>query len=90
MTTYMMYNTHRYIWHLGLKNLKIKNCEGHDQIPQRKLYDGIDQFINPLGTLFDKIYYQKCISNQWHIAKVTPLFKKSQSIKLLNINQFQT
>ena len=32
-----------------VKQLKIKNCEGYDRIPQRFLIDGIDILIRPLS-----------------------------------------
>ena len=32
--------------------------------------------INPLATLFDKIYHQNTIPDQWLIAKITPIHKK--------------
>ena len=31
-----------------IEQLKIKNCEGYDHIPQRILIDGIDILVNPL------------------------------------------
>ena len=39
-----------------VKQLKIKNCEGYDRMPQRFLIDGIDILINPLLQLFSLIY----------------------------------
>ena len=57
-------------------SLKIKNCEGHDYIPQWILLDWIDFLKNPLFTLFNKIYIQKIILEQWLISKVIPIHKK--------------
>ena len=59
-----------------LKDIKPKNCEGYDRIPQRILTDGAEILINPLKSLFDKIYTQKTIPEQWSIAKVIPIHKK--------------
>ena len=54
-----------------VKQLKLKNCEGYDRIPQRILIDGIDILINPLSQLFSLIYREKLIPEQWLIAKIT-------------------
>ena len=59
-----------------VKQLKLKNCEGYDRIPQRILIDGIDILINPLSQLFSLIYREKLIPEQWLIAKITPIHKK--------------
>ena len=59
-----------------VKQLKIKNCEGYDQIPQRFLIDGIDILISPLSKLFSLVYRDKQIPEQWLIAKITPIHKK--------------
>ena len=38
-----------------VKSLKIKNSEGYDRIPQRILFDGLDQLIDiPLQLCFPK------------------------------------
>ena len=59
-----------------IKQLKIKNCEGYDRIPQRFLIDGIEILIKPLFKLFSLIYRDKQIPEQWLIAKITPIHKK--------------
>ena len=56
-----------------VKQLKLKNCEGYDQIPQRFLIDGISILINPLTKLFSLIYSTKLIPEQWLIAKIVPI-----------------
>ena len=58
------------------KTLKSKNCEGHDRIPQRVLKDGIDILKYPFSILFNQIYLQKKLPEQWLIAKMTPIHKK--------------
>ena len=37
-----------------LQNIKIKNCEGFDRIPQRILVDGAQVLITPLKGLFHR------------------------------------
>ena len=55
--------------------LKRKNSEGYDRIPQRVLVDGIEHLLDPLTHLFNLIYNQKKIPEQWLIAKTIPVFK---------------
>ena len=59
----------------SLKLLKVKNSEGFDRIPQRILADGADVLIGPLAGLFDRIYHQKTVPDQWLVAKTIPVFK---------------
>ena len=65
-----------------LRDIKIKNCEGYDHIPQRVLADGAEILLTPLSTLFSKIYTQRSIPEQWSIAKVIPIHKKVQKATL--------
>ena len=67
-----------------IKNIKIKNCEGYDRIPQRVLVDGYTILETPLGVLFEKIYNQKTIPQQWLISKITPIHKKGQKTPIEN------
>ena len=53
-----------------VKQLKMKNCEGYDRIPQRILIDGISILIAPLSKIFSLIYSTKLIPEQWLIAKI--------------------
>ena len=50
-----------------MSDIKIKNSEGYDRLPQRIIVDGATVLINPLTTLFNKIYHQKTIPDQWLI-----------------------
>ena len=68
----------------AIKSMKPKNCEGHDRIPLRILIDGIQILIAPLSTLFNKIYNQKKIPEQWLISKVIPIHKKGPSTEIQN------
>ena len=67
-----------------LKTIKNKNCEGFDRIPQRILSDGAEILAVPLGGLFEKIYRQKKIPEQWSIAKVIPIHKKGLKTDIEN------
>ena len=60
--------------------LKQKNSEGLDRIPQRVLLDGIEHLVAPLATLFEQIYTQRSIPQQWLVAKTIPIFKNKGDI----------
>ena len=68
----------------SMKGLKVKNCEGCDLIPQRILADGIESLIDPYSKLFNRIYTQKTIPEQWKMAKITPVFKKGKKEEISN------
>ena len=68
----------------AVMHLKIKNCEGHDRIPQRLLTDGIHILIKPLTVLFSKIYMQMNIPQQWLFSKIVPVPKKGIKSKIEN------
>ena len=68
----------------AVKTLKPKTCEGHDRIPLKILKDGIDILKFPLSYLFNQIYLQQKIPEQWLIAKITPIFKKGNKNKIEN------
>ena len=67
-----------------ISSIKIKNSKGFDRIPQRILVDGASILIEPLSKLFEKIYNQKTIPEQWLIAKIVPTHKKDPN-KILKI-----
>jgi hypothetical protein len=46
-----------------------------DRIPQRIFLDGADILMNPLTVLFEKVYYQKNVLDQWLEAKTIPVLK---------------
>ena len=56
-----------------LKQLKSKNCEGYDRIPQRILLDGVDALLTPFSKLFAMIYRDRVLPRQWLISKITPI-----------------
>ena len=64
--------------------MKPKNCEGHDRIPLRFIADGMQILIKPLTVLFNKIYQQKKIPEQWLISKVIPIHKKGDVSDISN------
>ena len=68
----------------AMKEIKLKNSEGEDRIPQRILVDGMNQLIGPMSTLFEKIYNQKKIPEQWLMSIVTPVFKKGKKDEISN------
>ena len=68
----------------AVKTLKSKTCEGHDRIPLKILKDGIDILKLPLSYLFNQIYLEKKIPEQWQIAKITPILKKGNKNKIEN------
>ena len=61
--------------------LKPKNSEGFDRIPQRVLLDGTEHLLQPLTTLFDQVYKQRKIPNQWLVAKTIPIFKNKRETR---------
>ena len=67
-----------------LKETKTKNCEGYDRLPLRVLKDGAPVLAEPLSSLFQKIYEEKNIPEQWKISKVTPLLKKGNRHEITN------
>ena len=58
-----------------LTNLKGKNSEGYDRIPQRILRDGAESLVKPMSKLFKLIYDNTTIPEQWKIAKTIPVYK---------------
>ena len=67
-----------------IDSLKPKNCEGFDRIPVRILYDARKSLLPSLIILFQKIYDQQSIPEQWKVAKVIPIFKKGSKTKIEN------
>ena len=68
----------------AIKSLKAKNCEGFDRIPVRIITDGITELTPILTHLFNLIYLQKRIPDQWKVSKVIPLYKKGTPNKIEN------
>ncbi len=64
-----------------IKSLKSKNTEGFDRIPQKILLDGVEQLVQPMSVLFNLIYNEKTVPDQWLIAKTIPVFKNKGDIK---------
>ena len=74
---------------LAVKSLKTKNCEGHDRLPQRILIDGIEILINPLVELFQKIYEQRKLPQQWLFPKQHLSLKRAHPKTSKTTGQFQ-
>jgi hypothetical protein len=67
-----------------IKSIKIKNYEGFDRIPQRVLVDGISNLLSPLTALFQFIYNERKVPDQWIVSKIIPIFKKGDKTKIEN------
>ena len=67
-----------------IKSIKIKNNEGFDRIPQRVLVDGISNLLSPLTALFQLIYNERKVPDQWIVSKIIPIFKKGDKTKIEN------
>ena len=70
--------------HDALNSIKIKNCEGYDRIPQRILIEGSEILLPPIAKLFELIYEQKSIPQQWSISKIIPIHKKGPKTNIQN------
>ena len=70
--------------HDALMSIKIKNCEGYDRIPQRILNEGCELLLPPVRKLFELIYEQKTIPQQWLISKIIPIHKKGPKTHIEN------
>ena len=68
----------------ALESIKIKNCEGYDRLPQRILNEGKTILIKPVTKLFELIYHNKIIPEQWSISKIIPIFKKGSKTDIEN------
>ena len=52
-----------------MQSLKLKNSEGYDRIPQRIIVDGAEHLITAYPGLFNRIYSQVRVPEQWLISK---------------------
>ena len=68
----------------AMKEIKLKNSEGCDRIPQRILLDGIEILAGPMTTLFNKIYLQKKLPEQWLMSVIIPVHKKGKKDEITN------
>ena len=64
-----------------MMNLKIKNSEGYDRIPQRILVDGVEILSSPMSRLMNMIYVHKSVPDQWLVAKTIPVYKNKGATK---------
>ena len=70
-----------------VKSLKIKNSEGFDRLPQKILFDGLDHLIDPLTSLFSKIYYSKEIqTTETHKKMKTSIYRLLDCTMHFNLN----
>ena len=63
---------------------QVKNSEGYDPIPQRILVDGIDHLVIPQAHLFNQIYHNNQLPDQWLISKVCPIHEKGSKNEIEN------
>ena len=68
----------------ALKSIKIKNSEGYDRIPQRIFNEAKSILIRPITRLFELIYNNNQIPEQWSISKIIPIFKKGSKNSIEN------
>ena len=68
----------------AIKSLKSKNCEGFDRIPLRALIDSTQITLPILAHLFNQIYEQKVIPEQWKISRIIPIPKSGDPHKIEN------
>ena len=64
-----------------IESNKVKNTEWYDRIPQRVIVDGICHLLKPLTKLFNLIYNQKTVPDQWLVSE---FHKKEQKNKIEN------
>ena len=60
----------------AMKSVKIKISKGYDRIPQHIINEGAEIILAPTHRLFNLIYINKKIPEQWSISNITPIFKK--------------
>ena len=66
------------------KSLESKNCEGYDRITVRILIDSLPLTLPILSHLFNQIYEQKTIPDQWKVSKIIPIPKSGDPHKIKN------
>ena len=69
----------------AMKEIKLKNSEGCDRIPQQILLDGIEELAGPMSVLFSKIYLQRKLPEQWLMSVITPVFKKGKKNEITKL-----
>ena len=65
-------------------NLPNKKCEGFDRIPVCMLKDSCEIILDPISSLFSKIYATGQIPEQWKVSKIIPIFKKGSKNEIEN------
>ena len=67
-----------------LYDLSNKKCEGFDRIPVCLINDTKESILDPMSSLFSKIYATGQIPEQWKVAKIIPIFKKGSKNEIEN------
>ena len=67
-----------------VNRLKGKSSSGHDEIPTKIIKRTIFNILTPLTDLINKSLLTGCVPKQLKLAKITPIFKTSDSSLLKN------
>ena len=67
-----------------MSDLNTKKCEGYDRIPVCSIYDARAILLDPMATLFEKVYRTCTLPEQWKISKIIPTFKKGNRNEIEN------
>jgi len=67
-----------------LSSIKKSQCAGFDRIPMIYLRDAAEVTSSKIQLLFEKIYNEKNIPEQWKIGKITPIPKKGRKNDVTN------
>ena len=67
-----------------MQDLPNKKCEGYDRVPVCMLHDSCELLLDPLSSLFSKIYATGHIPKQWKVSKIIPIFKKGNKNEIEN------
>ena len=55
-----------------------------DRIPVCTIFHARSILLEPMAALFDNIYKNKVVPEQWKISKIVPVFKKGSKNKIEN------
>ena len=67
-----------------LADLKNKKCKSFDRMPVCALFDARVTLLGPLSSIFEKIYTQGTVPDQWKVSKIFLIFKTGSRIEIEN------